>query len=106
VASGSPATLTAGMSANESLESVGALWGLWAGKLRERRTPSLDYGFIAIRPVTQFGSNNAEVYLSSLCALILYTLVVPSLAPKSLRPLGASHRHLQIEEGWLGMKSE
>jgi hypothetical protein len=46
VSSRSAATLTAGMSANESLESLGALWAISQGgrALQEETSPHLDYG--------------------------------------------------------------
>jgi hypothetical protein len=46
VPSGSPATLAAGMIANESLESLGALWGLSQGgrALQEDNCPHLGLG--------------------------------------------------------------
>jgi hypothetical protein len=47
VASGSPATLAAGRTANESTESLGALWGLRPGKLSTAVIASLDCGIIA-----------------------------------------------------------
>jgi hypothetical protein len=82
--SGSPATLPAAMNANESLESIGALWALTRASLVKHIRPSLDCGFNAAHGTPQFGSNNAWVLL---CALVLYPFL-PSLTPKWLRLLG------------------
>jgi hypothetical protein len=45
VPSGSPATLTAGMGANESLESLGALRGILAGGQASQKTPAPHLGY-------------------------------------------------------------
>jgi hypothetical protein len=63
VPSGSPATLAAGMIANESLESLGALWGLSQGgrALQEDNCPHLGLGIKTFHVMDR----GAEEYLVS-----------------------------------------
>jgi hypothetical protein len=62
VPSGRPATLPAGMSANESLESLGALWGLSQGgrALQEGNCPHLGIGIKTFH-VTDRGAEEYSV---------------------------------------------